>query len=238
LKISIPKEIRMADKPGQTTPSLIGSIQGEVATEASPLLQFLIDHARLIVLGVLLFLLAIGGYWLYDARQTRLRDELRLEFGRLITSRHGQDRLAALEEYLKTAPSALHAAAWFAMAETAREVRDSAREYAAWERIAALDPSLRVTATLAMAEALAAQEKRREALDLLEALVPGLPSQDSSAVNERLVFLAESLGDFDRAIVACEAVMAGGSPAGNADFWTRKIALLRQKTLNAPASPE
>jgi tetratricopeptide (TPR) repeat protein len=228
----------MADKPGQATPSLIGSIQGEVATEASPLLQFLIDRARLIVLGVLLFLLAIGGYWLYDARQTRLRDELRLEFGRLLTSRHGQDRLAALEEYLKTAPSALHAAAWFAIAETAREVRDPVREYAAWERIAGLDPSMRLTATLAMAEALTAQEKRREALNLLESMVPGLSSRDSAALNERIAFLAESVGDFDRAIVACETVMAGESPAGNAGFWARKIALLRQKALKSPAAPE
>jgi tetratricopeptide (TPR) repeat protein len=225
----------MAAKPGQT-PSLMGSIQGEVAAEASPMLQFLIAHARLIVLGVVLFLLAIGGYWLYDARQTRIRDELRLEFGRLLTSRHGQDRLAALEEYLKTAPASLHAAAWFAMAETAREVRDPAREYAAWERIAGLDSAMRVTASLAMAETLAAQEKRQEALDLLESLIPGLPDRDLAAVNERIVFLAEALGNFDRAIVACEAVIAGQSPAGNGGFWTRKIALLQQKALTPPAN--
>ncbi|MDR1359439.1 MAG: tetratricopeptide repeat protein [Deltaproteobacteria bacterium] len=226
----------MADKPGRTPPSLIGSLQGEVATEASPLLQFLTDHAKFIVLGVVLFLFAIGGYWLYDARQTRVRDDLRLEFGRLVTSRQGQERLAALEQYLQTAPAALHGAALFAMAETAREIGDPAREYAAWERIAGLDPSMRLTAALAMAEALTAQEKRREALDLLESTVPGLSSRDSAAVNERIAFLAESLGDFHRAIVACEAAMAGES--GNSDFWMRKIAILRQKTLKPPATPE
>ncbi|MDR2076114.1 MAG: DUF4381 domain-containing protein [Desulfovibrio sp.] len=229
----------MAAKQRQT-PSLIGSIEGEVAAEASPMLQFLLAHARLIALGVMLFLLAIGGYWFYDARQTRIRDELRLEFGRLLSSRHGQERIAALEDYLKTAPAALHGAAWFALAETAREVRDPAREYAAWEQIARLDPTMRVTAVLAMAEALAAQEKKREALDLLEALVPGLPEYDLAAVNERIVLLAEALGNFDRAILACEAIVARESLAGNADFWLQKIAALRKKAAkpSAEVSPE
>jgi predicted negative regulator of RcsB-dependent stress response len=229
----------MAAKPKQT-PSLIGSIQEEVATEASPMLRFLIAHARLIVLGVILFLLAIGGYWYYDARQTRVRDELRLEFGRLLTSRQGQDRLAALEEYLKSAPSSLHAAAWFAMAETARELREHAREAAAWERIAGRDPAMRVPATLAMAGALAAQGKRREALDALEALVPGLPEQDLAAVSERIVLLAEALGDFDRAIVACEAIAAREALAGDAGFWMRKVAALQKKAAkpSAEESPE
>jgi tetratricopeptide (TPR) repeat protein len=216
----------------------MGTLQEEVAAEASPLLRLLIDHARAIAVLLVLCLLALAGYWLYEERRAGVRDELRLEFGRLVTSRQGRDRLAALEDYLKTAPEELRPAALFALAESAAEVRDPVRAYAAWERIARLDPPLRTPALLAMASALAEQGKKREALDLL-ASAAGLPGPDQSLVNERIILLAEALEQYDRAIMACEAVAAAAPPFADASFWERKLAALRQKAaLAAPASPQ
>ena len=221
----------MAVNP-QNTPSLIGSIQEEVAAEASPMLQFLIDHARIIALGVVLFIIAIVGYWFYASKMERVKAEQELEFGRLVTGKTGAARIAALEEYLKTAPKELHASAWFAIAEAAGQEKDYVKAYAAWEQIAKLNPSIRITATLAMAQALSDQDKNAEALKLLDSVSGNLGLNDIVNVNSRIAILAENLGQYDRAIAACEAITANPS-VGDTTFWTQKIASLRKKAAAA-----
>ena len=221
----------MAVKP-ETNPSLIGSIQGEVAAEASPMLQFLIDHARLIALGVVLFIAAIIGFWFYSSNQESAKAEQRLAFGRLVTGKTGAERVAALEEYVKTAPESLRPAAWFAIAEAAGQEKDYAKAYAAWEQISKLDASIRITAVMSMAQTLAEQDKNAEALALLESVSGNLGPHDIVNVNGRIAILAENLGKFDRAIAACEAITANPS-LGDVAFWTQKAASLRKKAAEA-----
>ena len=211
-----------------TSPSLMGSLQGEVAAEASPMLQFLIDHARLIAIGVVLFIVAILGYWVYASNQQSAKAEQQLEFGRLVTGKTGAARIAALEEYMKTAPASLHSAAWFAIAETAQQEKDYAKAYTAWEQIAKVDPSIRITATLAMAQALVEQGKDAEALKLLDSISSGLGVNDLVNVNSRIAILAENLGQYDRAIAACEVITSNPS-VGDTSFWVQKIAVLQKK---------
>jgi predicted negative regulator of RcsB-dependent stress response len=217
----------------ENTPSLIGSIQGEVAAEASPMLQFLIDNTRYIVLGIILFIIAIVGYWLYTSNVENTRAERQLEFGRLLIGKTGPERITALEEYLKTAPSSLHAAAWFAIAEAAQMEQDYPKTYQAWEQIAKLDPEIKVTATLAMAQSLEEQKKDQAALDLLDSISSGLNSADQYNVNTRITILAENLGNYDRAIAACEAIAANPDVAGDAVFWRQKLLVLQKKASDA-----
>ena len=217
----------MAVKP-ENNPSLLGTIQGEVSAEASPFLQFLIDKARLIAAAVVLFIVAIVGYGFYSSSQKSAKAEQELEFGRLVTGKTGAGRIAALEEYIKTAPAELRGAAWFAIAEAAQQEKDWAKSYAAWEQVAKLDDSIRVTATLAMAQALVEQNKENEALDLLDSISGKLGPYDMINVHGRIAVLAENMGKYDRAIAACEAIIANPE-AGDNSFWTQKIAVLRQK---------
>ncbi len=218
----------MAVKPEQN-PSFIGSIQGEVAAEASPMLQFLLNHARLIFIGVALFLVAIAGYWVYSAQQDSRRAEQRAEFGRLATTQKGAALVTALEIYLRTAPEEMRTSAWIALAEAARGEKDYPRLYEAWKNIGALDPSLKVTAALAMSQALEHQAKKQEALAELETVAGALSGMDVMTVNSRIVVLAEGLGNFDRAVAAAEAITADPSLPADMEFWTYRVGVLQKK---------
>lgn len=221
----------MAVKP-ENNPSLFGTIQGEVSAEASPFLQFLIDKARLIAIALVLFVAAIVGYGFYSSGQKSAKTEQEMEFGRLVTGKSGTERIAALEEYLKTAPAALHGAAWFAIAEAAHQEKDWAKAGAAWEQVAKLDDSIRVTATLARAQALVELDRENEAMEVLESISGKLGPYDVVNVNSRIAILAENMGNYDRAIAACEAIVSAPE-AGDTSFWMQKIASLRQKAAAA-----
>lgn len=222
----------MAVKPVQT-PSVMSTLQEEVAPEASPVLQFLIDHARIIAAGVVIFIAAIAGYWIYERNEASREAEEQIHFGKVIQGKAAQERITALEEFLKTAPASLKPAAWFALAQAAQETGDHAKVYEAWQNIATVDASIRITALVAMADAMVETGKTPEALTLLEGARKDLSAADLQSINSRIAVLAENIQDYPRAIAACEAIIA--NPAADTDhaFWTQKAVFLRQKAATA-----
>ncbi len=209
--------------------SLMDSIQSEVSTEASPMLRFLTQHARLLAVGIVLFIVAIGGFWIYEWQAGKQTVAEQQEFGRIVTAGKAEDRLKALEAYVQTAPSSMRNAAWFAIAEAAQAVKDYPKAYTAWEKIAGSDASMKVPGTFGMAQALIDQGKPKEALALLDGISSGLAKADALNVNNRIVLLAESLGDYKRAIAACDAVLGDPELAGQGGLWLQKKTALQQR---------
>ncbi len=214
----------------QQPAGLIDSIQSEVAGEASPLLEFLINNARPIVACVLLFIIAIVGFGAYSHYSGKANKEAQDEFGRLAIIQDPQKRLAALEAYLSKAPEATRPAALAALAQTAFAAEQPQKAYDAWAEIAKLNPDLRVPAAHGMARALEEQGKSKEALAVYEGIVNGLPKPETLSVNSRIVWLAESVGDYKRAVVAGDAILAlpDLDPA-DAKVWLLKVAELKRK---------
>ena len=208
--------------------SVISSLQSEVSSEASPMLQFLIRHASVIVLGFFLFIAAIVGYWVYSWHSDKQNTADAKELGALVSIADPERRLAKLEEYLPSAPKSTRATAWFAVMESARALRNYPKLFTAWEAIGKLDPSLKTTAGLGMAAALASQDKYREALDTLDTLLPGLSESDAVLVNTQIVPYAEAIKDYARALKASEALAAAPDTAVDVTFWARKKADLER----------
>lgn len=200
------KAVKQPSTPAQQ--GLVDSLQSEVADEASPLLSFLVAHAAKIAVAIVLFIAAIGGYWFYESRSESGRVAESAELGKILVISDPSMRMERLETFVKSAPESVRRAAWFAVLETASVLEDNDKLYQAWKAIGDTDAAIRLPAALGMANALTAQEKYKEALDLLSAAASTPPGSESAQLNIRIVLLAEMQGDYARAVRACEAVTA------------------------------
>ena len=226
----------MSKQPAQPQhpAGLIDSIQSEVAGEASPLLELLLNNARLIIACVILCIIAIVGVGAYKHFSGKSDREAREEFGKLSLIQDHKKRLAALEAYLPKAPEQTRANALFSLAQTAFAAEEFQKSHDAWAEVAKLNPDLRVPAGYGMARALAAQNKPKEALDVYEKLIGGIAKPDILPVNTEIAWLAESMGDYKRAELAGQAVLAipDLDPAYR-KVWTIRVADLQQRSAQA-----
>jgi tetratricopeptide (TPR) repeat protein len=225
-------------QPNQPThpAGLVDSLQADVAAEASPLMLFLIEHARKIAIILALFVLAIIGYWFYAAHAEKAAAADSQRLGAILIISDPAMRLERLEALVPNAPATIRNEAWFALANAATQMQNYPKAYAAFERIRGFDPALKGTAALGMANALAQQEKYAEALGLLNAALPELKGPEAINANIRIILLAEVTKDYARAIAACDAILATPEAAGDISAMNRfgqKRAELQEK-LSAP----
>lgn len=226
-----PRKTASADQsatPGQPG-SLMDSIQSEVAAEASPMLQFLANNARIIVLALVLFIAAIVGYWIYSSVAAKDREAEIANLGKILLVSDAKTRLAQLESFAPGAPASVKRQVWYSIMEAAHELKDYGKLYTAWEQIRGFDDSIRVTATIGMADALSAQQKYKEALALLEGVSANLKDGSAPPVHMRVMSLAEYLGDYKRALAACDLLLSKTSNQADISLWTQKKAILEGK---------
>jgi tetratricopeptide (TPR) repeat protein len=224
----------MTAKKAQQPDSLVSSLQSEVAVDASPLLTFLVAHARKLALGIVLFLVAIVGYWGYASHAESRRAEELKSLGPILIISDPKLRLEKLEAFLSTAPASMQGTVWFEVLHAASQLQDYEKTYTAWKNVRQLGESMAVPAGVGMANALAAQGKYREALDVLENISPVPRNSDALLVQSHIVFLAEVLGDYSRAALACDAMLstAGANP-DEAGIWSQKKVELEKKAAEA-----
>jgi predicted negative regulator of RcsB-dependent stress response len=209
----------------------MGALEHEVAAEASPMLHFLANHARGIVIAVLLFIAAIGGYWAYSNHQSAKHGENTLALGKLLIISNDAMRLEKLQAFLATAPDSVRRETLFAIMEAANKTGDLTTVHDSWKQIGELDPSIRAFAAIGMADALSGQKKYAEALAVLTSAVSSssLNAAESVPINARITLLAENLGDFDRAMTACDALLARPGSQVDVNMWAQKKAVLEKK---------
>ncbi len=211
----------------QPEPSLVNSLQSEVAHEASPMLVFLAHHARIIIFCTVLFIVAIIAYGFYGTYSQNALEVEERELGRILVMKDKAQRLQALEAYAPKASRTMTNQVLFGIATTAQELANHPTAYAAWEKLRSIDPAMKVPGTLGMVQALQAQKKDKEALALLEALIPNLSAGNRIPVQTKIAVLAENIGDNARAVKAYEALIASSSGQENTALWQQKAATLR-----------
>lgn len=204
------KQPASAAKSGPATSGmpagLVDSLQSEVAAEASPLMSFLLAHSAKIALCLVLFIVAIGGYWFYSWKSEGARREEAAELGKILVISDPSIRMERLQNFIGSAPDSVKRSAWFSMLETASLLEDNQKLYDAWKAISEMDRNIKVPATLGMANALTAQDKYAEALTLLDSISSDLRQVEATEVNIRIALLAELQSDYTRALKACDAV--------------------------------
>ncbi|CAK7064606.1 MAG: hypothetical protein DELT_01589 [Desulfovibrio sp.] len=210
--------------------SLIDEISSEVTPATSPLLEFLVAHSRKIAGIAIVCLIGGAGYGIYNWQQKKQVATAQENLGRILVVNNAADRFAKLKTFLADAPAGVKGSVQIAIAKTAAEVGDYAAAHDAWDALSK-DPksSLYVTAMVGKAEALARQDKTKEALAIAESI--SLPSDSASVplVQGLIVDLAEKMGDFAKAVAACEKLVTSVAMLNpeEANFWRQKAASLR-----------
>lgn len=210
--------------------TLLDSIQSEVSKEASPMLEFLVKHARKIFLflAALIALIVVVGVFSYSAGSKQREAEETL--GKILIQPETSAKLAALEEFSAGAPKKMQTAVFMAIAHSAALQNNMEKAAEAWGKVAAsADTPTRFVAGIAQATALAAQDKVAEAIVQLESMLASAPSEAKSMLNAQIVDLAERSGNWDKAIAASDAVLTQMGGAQGREVWEQRKAYFISK---------
>ncbi len=215
---------------------LLNEIQTEVSKEAEPFLQFLTTHA-LKIMGILaFFVLIVAGYGAYNWHQGSTLSAAQAELATLVLEKKGDERLAALEAFMKTAPKELQITTLLNMADGA--MQDKAYEKAAdfYGRIADQEKSsaMGILAAFNQGQALMSAGKAQDALPILEKLAEAVPNDQKSIIQQSIVEAALQSKNPAKAKATLEA-MANAISGSEAELLRHRA---RNIALSAPAKAE
>ncbi|WP_027188538.1 hypothetical protein [Desulfovibrio cuneatus] len=227
----------MAQQPDHHASSLLNEVEHEVSKENSPFLHVITKHSRLIAGAIVCFILAIGAYWMYDSYRQRNELATQKEFGDIVTTKQGQERMDAIKAFIAKTPAKFHFNAYLAQVQTAQEANKQEEVLAAWEAIAKLQPSFGLEAALGKASALAGQNKLAEAVQVLQATAAELAAKKDAPENKgalaylynRIGILAELAGNKPAAVEAYKQLLSMPKDPTKNMIWEQKIASLSRE---------
>lgn len=212
------------------TPTLLDKMSAEVTPATSPLLEFLTNNAKLIVVALLACFAAAGGYGVYAWQNKKNVAEAQDSLARILIVRDDADRLAKLKAFLPGAPEGIRSGVNLAVAKTAMQAKDYQEAFRAWDSLAGdtKDP-LYVPAMIGKAESLSLQGKAADALALLESVTLPADSEAVNLVNTLIVSTAEQAGNIEKALAVCEKLIVGMAAKSfeESEYWRQKAAALR-----------
>lgn len=217
-----------AERPTNTT--LLDQMSSEMTPATSPLLEFLVKYARMIVVALIVCFVAAAGYGIYAWQSGKKLAEAQERLARVLIIKDDAARLAKLKEFAPTAPGAMQKGLALGIAHAAMQAKDYTAAFIAWDSLAK-DPKddLYITAMIGKAESLSLQGKDAEALAVLDGL--SVPADDGAynLLNILIANAAEQAGDTARAVKACENLVAGMATRSpeEADYWRQKAESLR-----------
>ncbi len=221
---------------GPVNPHLLNELQSEVSNEATPLLQFILKHAMLIMIGLGVFvciLAGVGGYnWYSENNLLKAQGQL----GSIILSNEGEKRVVALEAFLPTAPESMKSGVLLSLAETSMAIKayDKAATY--FGNLATLDPegATGLLATLNQGQALLLAKKPKESLAVLEPIVSKVADEQRIVIQQSVAEAAIQVGDIEKARQTFEN-MANTSQGPEARFFKYRARTVGQNALNEAA---
>lgn len=210
---------------------IIGSIESEVSTEASPMLMFIVNNAKAIVGLVVVLGVLIAGFGVYGWKEEGALKEAREELARVSSLGTPEERVAGLEKYLETASEKVRPAVYLSLIEAASETANHEKLVSYWEALAETGgPEIRVTAAMGRSRALVEQGKAVEALGVLEAQLGETTSgRGLILLNAEVVAVAEELGNLQRAADACAAIVSNSQSQQEQALWRQRGADFRLK---------
>lgn len=227
----------MADplRPGRPSvePGLLGELQSEVATEAAPLLSFVLRHIKVVVGAVAALILFIVGCGVWQWRIASAENEACLALGRILTGQSGSAQAAALEALAEKVPASMRQGVLLSAASSAAAAGKPDRAAAVYGKVYEADPqgALGVMSGLNEAALLRQGGNMKGALAVLEKLETAAPQAARVMVREELAATAEQAGEKARALQAYEALVQDLSvapvPGLDAGFYRDRIKQLK-----------
>ncbi|MFW6054544.1 MAG: tetratricopeptide repeat protein [Thermodesulfobacteriota bacterium] len=211
----------------------------EIGEQAGPLIKKITENLKQIgiVFGAIIILAAaVTGYKYY---RVRTLEKGQAELGRILLQADQKQRVSDLESFLEKAPDRLKPAVRLQLASQAMDSGQYEEAGKYWETIASQtkDQDLKVVAGIGQANALHQQGRTAEGLQVLTRLQQEAPERYLENVNQTLAVMAETTGDWDKALQAYQQLQAAsGKTAGNTGYLQYKIKQLQQKTRQGKSS--
>lgn len=183
---------------------LLKEMQQEISPEATPLWQYINDHAPKIAAVVVGLVVLIGGYAFYRGYHEGKVDEAKQALALIISKNDPAKVLTELEQFKSSAPSELKMAVELEIAKYASQQEDFAKAQQAYSYVMQEDQysSLGIVSALNAAALYGHTEQFAEAVKIYEDIVSHCPKDVQSVVYFQLGEMAERLGDKDKAIKA------------------------------------
>jgi tetratricopeptide (TPR) repeat protein len=190
----------------------------------SSLTRFIFNNWRWLA-GLAVAAILGAGVYAYSshlARQAKLNAENGL--GTIIASKTGDERLQALDEFLKTAPSSMKGAVLLEIARTSQDQGDYKRAAQAWNELSLVaTEGMRTLASLGQSTALARSGDRETAIKQLKDLLGSSPTTFQPIIAQELAAVAEEAKMYPEAVQAYQKLLET-STGRNKAYYEMKLA--------------
>lgn len=207
----------------------MADITFERPEQMSPLARFMSQYWRTAAAAVIAALVAVAAYAWYTSSAQQAKIKAENDLGAIIATKTGPERLAALEAYLKSAPSSTKGAALLELARTAQEQNAFDKAADAWNQLSLTGPDgIRELAVMGRASAVALGGDKAQAVKILSDFLPKAPKGFQPVVARQLAGVAEEAQAWNEALAAYERMKDAGAGANKA-FYEAKIAEIKAK---------
>ncbi|MCF8103989.1 MAG: tetratricopeptide repeat protein [Desulfohalobiaceae bacterium] len=225
--------------PENTNDKGSSPVTSEINEQVGPLVKKITENLKQIgiVFGAIIILAAaVTGYKYY---RVRTLEKGQAELGRILLQVDQKQLFSDLKGFLEDAPGRLKPAIRLHLASQAMDSGQYEEAGKYWETIAAQTKKqdLKVVAGIGQANALHLQGRTAEGLQMLTRLRQEAPERYLENVNQTLATMAETTGNWDKALQAYQQLKAApGKTAGTTGYLQYKIKELQQKTRQGKSS--
>lgn len=183
---------------------LLKEMQQEISPEATPLWQYINDHAPKIAAVVIGLVLIIGGYAFYRGYHESNLDDAKQELAMILSKKDSAAVLGELEAFKKSAPSELATAADLEIARFAVQQEDYEKAVKAYEAVMQKEgySSLGIVSAMNAAGLYAKTGKFAEAVKIYEDIVGHCSEDVQAMVYFQIGEMTERLNQKDKAVKA------------------------------------
>ena len=216
---------------------LLQALRDDVAPEATPAVQFLLDHAKaiasLVVATVLVAVVLIGYHW----NHKKNIEEGQIAVADALAKKNGAETISALEALVPGLPSELLVGVYIEIVSRAEAGGNFATAAEYWEKIynATPDASFKTVAGLGWAKNLVALSRLEDARGLLEKLTKESGGALLYQVEMEQALLAEKMGDLKKSLAIYQDLLSKNTQFSEAFLSAQAEELGRKLAERAPA---
>ncbi len=203
-------------------------LMSEADETAHPILRTIQEYQNIIISVVAVVLIVSIGYSGYTFYQERQQEQASERLNEILAIQDQEDRIQALEDFLETAPSAIHDGILLELAHLYMQTERYQEAAQSFQRLEKEQENIQPIAVLGRAKALELQGEYQHSLQILEDAREDIPEEFRNQHRVQVAFVAEQTGNYRQALEAYKELRdhAQGMDVG---FFDYKIQTLQNK---------
>ncbi len=183
---------------------LQSELKAETSAEAAPLLEFVLKNISKIIFFIVVAIVAIAGWGIYQWRTESTFAEQQVKFQQILDIQDANERLGELGEFAQTAPEDFKIYLLIEEAGAATELQKYPVAIEKLKEAIHLDAnsSLTISLNLALVDVYLMNNEAAKGLQLMEDYIKVAPKQIYSTILEEIAVLAEISGNTEKAIAS------------------------------------